>query len=225
MLVVALSPCLDVSAASAQARITLAEILPVLSGSELGALPIADAPPPGATRVVRRADVVRALRESGHTADGLDIPSVSRVTRAGEHLDEAALARMTLPAIELGMAPCAVSEVVIRSELDLAEGERRIEVTRPDRLESGAIAFTVVIHAGGLTSRLSAQGRLVCPEPVVTPGSTVTARVRVGSVRVSAHGVCRQAGRVGDMVRVRIDETGSLVDGRVLDASTVEVVP
>ena len=55
--------------------------------------------------------------------------------------------------------------------------------------------------------------------------TTVTARVRVGSVRVSAHGVCRQAGRVGDMVRVRIDETGSLVDGRVLDASTVEVVP
>lgn len=211
--------------ASAQGRITLAEIIPAFAGSDLGALEIADAPPPGAVRIVRRADVVRALADAGRTSEGLAIPASTRIERAGEHLDEEALARLALPAIERSMSPCEVSEVRIRTELDLPTGSREVEVSRPDRLESGAIAFTVLIRAEGLTSRISAQGTLACPAPVITPGSAVTARVRVGSVRVVAHGVARQAGRVGDVVRVRIDETGGLVDGRVIDASTVEVMP
>lgn len=212
------------SEASAQARITLGEIVPALVGSDLGNIEIADAPVPGATRVVRRADVVAALRSAGRSADGLVIPSSTRIRREGEHLDGDALTRLALPSIERTMAPCTVTEATVRSELDLPTGERTVEVGRPDRLESGAIAFQLVIRSAGVTSRLSAQARLSCPAPVVTPGSAVTARVRMGAVRVTAHGTCRQAGRPGDVVRVRIDETGAMIDARVVDASTVEVV-
>jgi hypothetical protein len=210
--------------AAAQARITLGEIVPALVGTELGALEIADAPVPGATRVVRRADVLAVMREAGRSAEGLSIPSSTRITREGEHLDGDALTRLALPAIERTMAPCTVSDAMVRSELDLPTGDRAVEIGRPDRLESGAIAFQVVIRSAGVTSRLSAQARLSCPAPVVTPGSTVTARVRMGAVRVTAHGTCRQAGRPGDVIRVRIEETGALIDARVIDASTVEVV-
>lgn len=208
----------------AQDRVTLGEIVPALAGSELGALGVAPAPPPGGVRVVSRAEVLRALSEAGRSAEGLDIPRSTRVRREGEHLDAEALTRLATPAVEGAMAPCELGDLSVRGEIDLPAGERTVEVDRPARLDSGSIAFTVRIEVGSYAGRVTGQAVLRCPEPVVTPGTGVTARVAVGSVRVSARGVCREAGRVGDVIRVRIEDTGGLVEARVVDGSTVEVV-
>jgi len=210
--------------ACAQDRITLAEILPALAGSELGALDLAPAPPPGGVRVVSRAEVLRAISEAGRSAEGLDIPRTARIAREGEHLDAEALTRLAGAAVAEAMGPCEVSGLAVRGEIDVPSGERTIEVDRPARLEGGAVAFTVRIGVGRFLGRVTGQAVLRCPEPVVTPGTGVTARVAIGAVRVSARGVCREAGRVGDVVRVRIEDTGGLVEARVIDGSTVEVV-
>jgi hypothetical protein len=210
--------------ACAQDRITLAEVVPALAGSELGALDLAPAPPPGGVRVLARADVLRAITEAGRSAEGLDIPRSTRIAREGEHLDAAALTRLASAAVAEAMGPCEVSDLAVRGEIDVPAGERTIEVDRPARLDGGAIAFTVRVGVGRFLGRVTGQAVLRCPEPVVTPGTGVTARVAIGAVRVSARGVCREAGRVGDVVRVRIEDTGGLVEARVIDGSTVEVV-
>jgi hypothetical protein len=210
--------------ACAQDRITLAEILPALAGSELGALDLAPAPPPGGVRVLSRPEILRAIAEAGRSAEGLDIPRTARIAREGEHLDAEALTRLAGPAVAEAMGPCEVSELAVRGEIDVPSGERSVEVDRPARLDGGAVAFSVRIGVGRFLGRVTGQAILRCPEPVVTPGTGVTARVAIGAVRVSARGVCREAGRVGDVVRVRIEDTGGLVEARVIDGSTVEVV-
>jgi hypothetical protein len=208
----------------AQDQVTLGEILPALAGSELGALAVAPAPPPGGVRVVSRAEVLAALREAGRSADGLDVPRSTRIARAGEHLDGDALTRLATPAVEEALSPCELSGLALRGEMDVPAGERTIEIDRPALLRSGAVAFTVRVEVGSYAGRVTGQAVLSCPEPVVTPGTDVTARIVIGAVRVSARGTCREAGRPGDTIRVRIEHTGGLVDARVIDASTVEVV-
>lgn len=212
------------AAACAQDAIRLAEILPALEGTELGALTVAPAPPPGGERSVTRAEVLRALSEAGRTAEGLDVPRATRIRRDGEHLDEADLTRLARPEIERVLSPCDIGELTLRGEMDLPAGERHIEVERPARVDSGALAFTVRVAVGDFTGRVSGQTVLRCPAPDVTAGQAVTARVAIGSVRVTASAVCREAGRVGDVIRVHVDETRRLVRARVIDASTVEVV-
>ena len=84
--------------------------------------------------------------------------------------------------------------------------------------------MTIRITVDGLTTRVSGQAEVTCPGPVIEPGRTVNIRVRAGAATITAHGVAREHGRVGDVVRVRVEETGALLEARVLDATTVEVL-
>lgn len=208
---------------AAQGHVTLGEILPALEGTELGALEVADAPPPGGVRVVRRDEVRDALEAAGRSAEGLDIPARSRIEREGVELDGAALAALAHDAVAAAVMPCTLDELLVRVGVTVPAGARTLEVVVPDRVDSGGLAFTLRLTVDGLVTRVSAQAELTCPAPVVEPGRVVTVRVRAGAVTVTAHGVAREAGRVGDVVRVRVDETGALLEGHVLDGSTVEV--
>jgi hypothetical protein len=81
-------------------RITLAEVLPALAGTDLGALDLGAAPVPGGTRVVRATDVRRALVAAGRDARGLDIPRTTRVSREASRLDQDAVERLVRPAVD-----------------------------------------------------------------------------------------------------------------------------
>jgi hypothetical protein len=174
-------------------RIRLAELVPALAGTELGATDLGPAPPPGASRAVRRAEVVEALRRLGRSADGLALPREMRIARRAVRLSGEEIASRARAAISEALAPCEVQSVVVSTSATLGEGELAVEV----------------------------EG----PAPVVAAGAEVSVVVRSGNVRVAAPGIARQAGRVGDEVRVRVGPTGALVTARVIDAGTVEVRP
>ena len=91
------------TSASAQDAIVLSEIIPVLAGSELGRLEIAPAPRPGASRVIRRSQVLRALRDAGHSARGLDIPRSTRIDREARRLDREDLRALVRPGDPAGL--------------------------------------------------------------------------------------------------------------------------
>lgn len=220
----ALALTLTCTLASAQERISLSEVIPALEGTEIGSIDLGEAPPPGAVRSISRTEVVAALRGAGRSADGLAIPRTSRIRREARELDAAQIESLARGAIREALEPCAIGELSIRSGATLPAGELSIRAEGPARPETGAAVLTLLLEAGGRVTRVTAQARLTCPEAVITPGSRVTVRVAAGAVRASAYGTARQRGRVGDRVRVRVDATGALLDARVIDASTVEVI-
>ncbi len=60
--------------------------------------------------------------------------------------------------------------------------------------------------------------------PVLKAGAPVTVVSRVNGVEVKVDGIALEAGRVGDLIRVKNTASRKILRGRVLDESTVEIV-
>jgi len=211
--------------ALAQEQIQLGEVIPALAGTELGQLPIGAAPPPGASRTVRRSEVLAALRRAGRDPRGLAIPRSTRIRREARALDAEALAELSRAAVRQTLAPCTVDDLTVRGDATVAQGPLEVEAEGAAPRSSGAAAVVVVLRAGGREVRVPAQARVSCPAPIVAPGRRVRVVARFGAVEASAPGVARQPGRVGDVIRVQNLQTRSGLRARVIDADTVEVVP
>lgn len=211
--------------ASAQERITLAEIVPALTGTELGALDLGAAPAPGLARVVTRADVLAALSAAGRTANGLRIPRSVRIERVARRMSKDEVATLAMATLNEAVAPCTAGNVHVLDDVTVPASELQVDVDAPARPVSGHAVVTIVLRSGSTVVRAPAQIALVCPAPVVSPGDDVRVVVALANVRASSDGRARQSGRVGDMVRVRVASTGAEVTGRVVDAHTVEVRP
>ncbi|MEM1417959.1 MAG: flagella basal body P-ring formation protein FlgA [Myxococcota bacterium] len=205
--------------------IVLAEIVPALAGSELGDVPVAPAPALGRSRVVTRRQVLASLEAAGVSPRGLAIPARTTVERASRRLEPSALAELAQPVVARSLAPCAVDELRIAGRADLPPGEVsvRAEMRRPTLTGTSASGF-VFVSAGGIERRLAARARLRCPPPVIEAGRRVRAIVTVGRIRATAPAVARQAGRIGDVIRLQNAATGVALLGRIVDADTVELV-
>lgn len=223
--ILSLALSLTATSASAQDRVLLAEILPALEGSTLGAIDLGPAPAPGATRAVRRPEILAAIAEAGRSAEGLDIPRQTRIVRRAIVLTGSDIESRARAAIETALAPCVVERIVVTTSATIGEGDLRVLAEGPARPTDGAAVVMLGLSTGSLATHVPARVDLACPEPIVHSGSTVTVVVRSGAVRVSAPGTARGEGRVGDTVRVRIESTGRLVSGRVQDDGTIEVRP
>jgi len=210
---------------AAQDHVVLAEVIPALAGTELGALELGPAPPPGASRVVRRSEVLSALRRAGRDPRGLAIPRTTRIRRDARRLDADALEALSRDAIAEALAPCSMSDLRIDATAVVARGELAVRVEGGPPPRSGPRLVVVILSAAGRETRVPAQARVECPAPVVRPGARVRVIARFGSVEASAPGVARQPGRVGDVIRVRGGSGRASLRARVIDAQTVEVVP
>ncbi len=213
------------AAQDAPDRVTLAEVLPALAGSALGALDLGAAPSPGEVRVVRASDVRRAIRAAGRDARGLDIPRATRVRRDARRLDRAEVERLLRPAVESALAPCDVEALELPASLVLPAGTPTVSVEAEAPRASGRVAAPLLVRVAGREQRVLASARVACPAPVVTAGARVRIVVAIGAVRASAPGIVGQPGRPGDEVRVTNLDTRSQLRGRVVDAHTVEVSP
>lgn len=222
--VLALLLFLPPSQAAAQAQITLAEILPALAGSDLGALELGPAPPPGESRVVRRSEVLAALRTAGRDPRGLAIPASTRVRREARALEPEALAELARPAVAEALAPCRVESLSFQHGATLAEGDVEVEVDGSPIPRTGRSVVVVVLRTGSVEVRAPAQAEVECPPPIVHPGQRVSIIARFGAVEASAPGVARQPGRTGDVIRVQSAHSRATLRARVIDAETVEVV-
>lgn len=205
-------------------HVRLAEIVPALAGTELGGLDLGPAPVPGAVRVVRRAEVLQALAQAGRSAEGLAIPASTRIERRAQTLSPDELERRASSVVADAVAPCAVESLEVRGALVVPEGALTLRAEGPSRPTTGATLVTLIAQVGRREVRTAAQARIACPSAVIAPGAHVEIRVVAGSVVVRADGTARQPGRVGDTIRVFVERTHALVEARVVDASTVEVL-
>jgi hypothetical protein len=222
-------PLLAASASAAPARaedrVLLQEVMPELMDTPLGALDVAPAPALGATRVVYKSDVQRALLQAGLSAKRLKIPRAVRVTRELNSVSREELADQARAALSLATAPCELRDARFPAEVQLTAGPREFHAEFSNGLRDGSVAGTVVVESGGQSARVPVVVHLVCPPPDVSPGTQVTARALVGQVTASASAEARQPGRIGEIIRITNRATGASLRARVVDAHTVDVVP
>jgi hypothetical protein len=205
-------------------RVTLAMIVPALSGTELGELDLAPAPLPGETSVIRASDVKAKLKESGRDARGLLIPKSVKLVRKKRMVEAKELDALVKAALAPRVAPCNVEELSTLSAITLGEGAFEVEADAMPRKQSGRTAAMVTLRQGERKQRLSIQAVLTCPDPVIQPGAQIRLIVIRGAVHVTAPGVANQPGRVGDEIRVTNSLSKKALIGRVRDAQSVEVV-
>lgn len=205
-------------------RVTLAMILPALTGTELGALDVAPAPLPGQRTLIRAAEIRAKIKQSGHDARGLAIPRSVRLVRRARSLDGKQLDEMIRTALAPQVAPCDVTQVSELSPVTIGDGEFELEAEPMPRKQSGRTTATVTLRQGERAQRINVQAQLSCPAPVMTPGSSIRIVAIAGAVRVTAPGVANQPGRVGDEIRVTNSLTKRALKARVIDASSAEVV-
>ncbi len=216
----------EVSEESAQEDvITLAEIVPALEGSELGALAIGPAPAPGTARRVRRTEVVRALARAGRDARGLVIPRSVEVRRTLRALDAEGVDALLRPVLTQALAPCELVGWRGPTRLELGEAAPTIEADiDPPLRAQGSVSGVVRLRQAGREQRVAVRADVRCPEPSVAAGDRVRVVVRIGPVLASAVGVARQPGRVGDVIRVTNEGSRTALLARIVDDETVEVV-
>jgi hypothetical protein len=205
-------------------RVTLAMILPALTGTELGALDIAPAPLPGETSVIRASDIKAKLKESGRDARGLAIPKSTRLVRHKKELGEKELEGLIRVALTARVLPCTVEQLSTLQPLKVAAGAFELEAEPMPRKQSGRTTAMVSLKQGERTQRFSVQVVLQCPEPVIMPGAQIRLVLNRGAVHVSAPGTAHQPGRVGDEIRVTNQLTKKGLMARVIDAQSAEVM-
>ncbi len=225
LLVVAILAFASIAQAQEGDRVRLSEIVPALAGSEIGAIDLGPAPAPGTARTIRRAEILATIAAAGRSADGLAIPRQARIELRAVTLSSSDIVERVRAAVEASVAPCTVTSLVVTTTATVGEGELHVVATGPARPTDGAAVVMLDLSTGALATHLAARVDLVCPDALVHSGSHVTVVARVGAVHASSPGVVRGEGRVGDVVHVRVETTGALVEGRVLDASTVEISP
>jgi hypothetical protein len=204
--------------------VQLAAILPVLAGSELGELVIAEAPLPGESRVVRASDIKALLKAHGADARGLSLPRSVRLVRRARSVGQSELAQRIGQAVAAQIAPCTVSSLSSLPPVNLGAGDYEVLAQTSPRRDSGRAPLVVTLKQGDRSQRISAQLEISCPQPVVQSGQSVRLVAVQGPVRVSAPAMAHQPGRVGDEIRVTNQVTKRQMRARVLDAQTVEVV-
>lgn len=209
---------------AAQERVSLSEIVPALEGTELGAIDLGPAPSPGATRVVRRSEIVAALQAAGRNSQGLAIPTTTRIRRESVHLSSEEIAERARRAVARSIEPCQVQSLQVRSDATLPSGAIEFHSEGPERPTGRHVLITIVMSALGRSVRVPAQAEVSCPEPVVRAGGRVRVSIALGNVHASADGIARQPGRVGDTIRVHIEATHAQVEARILDEHHVEIV-
>ncbi|MCG8556071.1 MAG: flagella basal body P-ring formation protein FlgA [Proteobacteria bacterium] len=204
-------------------RVLLEELIPVLAGSELGRLELGPAPLPGATRVVRRQEVLAALRAAGRTSEGLQIPRARRVTRAAQRLSPSEVRALLRPALARALSPCKVDSIQVHTPLTLSAGPVTVRTTARAPRRSGRLGAAFTLSSGGRDKQMVAPVSVTCPEPTIASGRALRIVAVVGNVRASISGFAKQDGRVGDLIHVVTTSHKSL-RARVLDSSTVQVL-
>lgn len=203
-------------------RVHLVDVLPG-APREAADADLGPAPPPGGTRVVDRAEIVRALRERG-VAEPKRLPASVRVVRKMRRLgarDLDALAR-TAVADKLGRATLAA--VHAPAATDVADGWTQVTAEvppAPRRAGTFATVATLTFVVGGdVLGRVGVPIELAMSEeaarPDVAKGASLSLVVRRGAVEVSAPATASADGNVGDVVPVLVRATGRVLRARLL---------
>jgi hypothetical protein len=191
------------------------------------------APPPGATRVVSREEIARALERSGVDAGKVAIPKLTRVESRAERLSPDALIARVTPSVEAALPPGVVLEKLSTSRSLVLSPRAEIGAVRVPKLpkREGAIKVTLsveIMTPGGSPLLVPFTSNLrLGPEAAqytVPRGAELTAYIERGPTRIGAIAVALGDADVNDEVLLQIVKTRKILKARVESKSTARVV-
>ncbi|MEZ4265436.1 MAG: flagellar basal body P-ring formation chaperone FlgA [Myxococcota bacterium] len=180
----------------------------------------------GELRIADRALLERALRLSGVELPPNErgLPRVSArarfVLRGGGEAWTwvSAPVAATVPVV-VAARPLERGRPMVAGDLSIA-----MESLRPGQLASVSEAVGKAPRRDLREGEALSEGWLSTPS-VLERGDSVEVRLHEGALSIRARGETLERGAVGDDVRVRIGMTGRVVRARVVDSTTVEVMP
>ena len=214
------------------ARLRVVDLVPD-AGAEAGAVDLGPAPPPGGSRLVDRAEVLRHVRDAGIDAKRLRVPQVVRVVGAARHLSADEVTKLTRGAIERALPPgvtvvrsAATREIVVPPRAEVREAT----VPRAPR-QKGAfhtIAMVELASDGVVVARVPIDVTLEVSEaasrPDVARGARVAIVVELSGVRVSTYGTALADAAIGEVLTAQVASTGRVVRVRVVSHDEAQVV-
>ena len=197
----------------------------------LASLDLFPAPDPGATIVVRRARVLRRLREAGIRPRTLHIPRRLRIHRPGRVVTEPELEALMRSALAGRVPPGhRLVSVDVSGGVALEPGDVEVELDGLPRPHPGRQTLWAHLRAGGSRRRLAVTLRLErarggVETPAVVRGQTVTLTLRGDALRILTKAEAQESGALGTEIAVLPRGGRRILRARVVGAGAVEVWP
>jgi hypothetical protein len=213
------------------ARVHLIDVLPAITG-DAGAFDLGPAPTPGASRLVTRDDLLRALDEA-HAKIPAKLPEAVRVVRKMRKLLALEIEQITRAALPAKM-PRGASLTALRApkSIDVADGWDAIaaRIPRPPH-RVGSFPTTVTL---GFMSGVETLAEISFPIDVTVTaegaafdlarGAQLTLIVKRGLVEVEAPAFATTDADIGAVLPVTLRPSGRVVRARLLTADRAELV-
>ncbi|HHT42203.1 MAG TPA: flagellar basal body P-ring formation protein FlgA [Firmicutes bacterium] len=211
-----------------RAELLLGEIAEISGPAELveqlAQISAGTSPQPGSSRNLTRGHIEVRLRHGGVDPRLVEFQGADsvRVFRVLPSAPEGTIQQEDgIPVYEVVVAARDLQRGEIIALSDLAVEEReprggRLDTRSPQ--DFVGLRTTRTILAGTPLSDLNVE-----TVPLVERGDAVTLLVRTGNVVVTAQGIARQSGGLGDLIEVENALSKQKVLGEIIDANTVEV--
>ncbi len=213
-------------------RVSLGDIVKAPS-PEIGAVDLGPAPPPGATRLIARREILSRLKTAGYDGSALSLPYSVRVRSASKRLSvpelnqlaESAISKRLPEGVTLGHVRATRSVVIspeaIVGEVKLPHFPKRV----------GPYQTTVILgftHDGQLTTNAQIQVSVNISEAaasaLVGRGSVVKLIVERGLTRVSTKGVATSDVDLNEIGTFKVVKTRKILRARVISRTLARVV-
>lgn len=213
-------------------EILLGDVIPNAS-EETKSVGLGKAPPPGASRLMSKSEIVSILEAQKVSTEGLKIPDSVRIVRQSKRFTQKELEKLAAPAI-LNAIPrgVRVEKLEIRRGLTLppsaaVEGVKMPKL--PKKAGKSRITVTVeVTHDGNIVARVPVSLSLDISEEAskaaVERGARVDLVIERGPARITAAAIAMTDGDIGEVIQFKVESTRKLVSGRVESTRFAKVV-
>mgnify|MGYP003733786877 CR=1 FL=1 len=191
---------------------------------QLAAIKVGAAPSMGSSRVLTRGHIEVRLRQGGvHPSlvefQGAESVRVFRVTEEPADSPPAQGADRLVQEVVVAARDLRRGEILTADDLQVELREIRGGWGEGRSLEEFlGLRTTRMVLAGTPLTELHVEA-----VPLIERGTAVTILVHTGSVTVTAPGIARQSGGLGDLIEVENTLSRQRVTGEVIDAHTVQV--
>ncbi len=213
-----------------RSRLKLADL--VHAEGDLGAVDLGPAPPPGASRLVARAEIEEHVRAAGLDPKRVKLPPSIRVTGASMRFSPEKLAKAATPAIEKALpAGVTLTRVDPSNELVTHPGTtvRSASVPKLPRQKGPSLssAMLELVTDDGLVTKVPVAISVEISEAAahadVPRGGRLEVIYERGSIKIATTGVALADADVGETTQMSLVATGRIVRAKVLTRERAEI--
>lgn len=200
---------------------------------DLRQIDLGRAPPPGGSRLISRAELMRQIKAAGFSIGNIELPASVRVKSAGETYSALQLVALVEPAVMHALKPgVKLTKLTTYARLSLSP-DTKVGAIRlppcPKRIGAARISLVAELTLNGeVTHRVPLAAHVVVSSAAaafsVRQGAIVQLHVRRRSAHITARGQALVNADIGDVATFRIQGTGRVVKARVTSSNNADVL-